>query len=78
MMRAVDICNTLSFFSSLCQLQCEAPPEASRVHFPSGEASELGGKLLRSALRHPDTGPIQNGKCMHILLWSVFIKSLHK
>lgn len=46
---------------SLSQLQCQAPPEAPRVHLPPGEAAKLGGKLLRGPLRHPDTGPAQNG-----------------
>lgn len=48
---------------SLCspQLQRKASPEASCVHLPPGKATELGGKLLRSPLCHPDPGAAEDG-----------------
>lgn len=48
-------------FPSVLQLQREASPETSCVHLPPGEATKLGGELLRGPLCHPDTGPSQNG-----------------
>lgn len=33
------------------------------MHLPPGEATKLGGELLRGPLCHPDPRPVQNGNC---------------
>lgn len=43
-------------------MQPEEPPAPPRVHLTAGEASELGGELLRGPLRHPGPGAAQDGK----------------
>lgn len=43
------------------QLQREELAEAPRLHRPSGEATELGGQLLRGSICHPHSGPPSYG-----------------